>query len=214
MALLVTEIFYSIQGESTWAGLPCVFVRLSGCNLRCHYCDTPYAYEAGAPISINEIIRQADGFGCKRLTITGGEPLLQEETPLVVSRLIESGYKVSMETNGTLDISQIDPRCVKIMDIKCPSSGMQHHNRMENLHMLGARDQIKFVIANRDDFNFSTSISRRLSGVIDEERILFSPVNGIVPADQLATWILEEKAYGRLHLQLHKIIWPGKDRGV
>ena len=214
MALLVTEIFYSIQGESLWAGLPCVFVRLSGCNLRCHYCDTPYAYEPGEPMAIKAVVRRVDRFGCKRLTITGGEPLLQEETPQLVSRLMDDGYSVSMETNGSLDISQIDRRCIKIVDIKCPSSGMQDHNFMKNIRKLGPQDQIKFVMADRKDFAFSLSIAQRLSSEMEAERILLSPVYGILSADRLASWMLDANVHGRLQLQLHRMIWPHSDRGV
>lgn len=214
MTLMVTEIFYSIQGESVWSGLPCGFVRLSGCNLRCRYCDTPYAYEPGQPMTGDEILDRIDRFECPRLTITGGEPLLQEETSPLVSVLIDRGYHVSVETNGSLDIEQLDRRCIKIVDVKCPSSGMHAHNRMENLRLLGPLDQIKFVIADRRDFDFSTAIAKRISSEVDAERIWFSPVNGSLPADRLASWILESYPYARLQLQLHKILWPNKDRGV
>ena len=214
MALLVTEIFYSIQGESMWSGLPCVFVRLSGCNLRCHYCDTPYAYAPGQPMVISEIFRQAAGFNCARLTITGGEPLLQEETPELVSVFIEKGFNVSMETNGSRDIGLVDRRCIKVLDIKCPSSGMQDHNRMENIQLLGPQDQVKFVIADKSDFHFALSMSKRIASTIDAERMLFSPVNGILPPVKLAAWMLEANAPARLQLQLHKILWPDHDRGI
>jgi 7-carboxy-7-deazaguanine synthase len=214
VALLVTEIFYSIQGESIWSGLPCALIRLSGCNLRCHYCDTPYAYEPGQPMTVEEIMDRVDRYQCPRLTVTGGEPLLQKETPGLVSMLIEKGYRVSVETNGSLNIEDLDLRCVKILDVKCPSSGMQVHNRMENLRLLGPEDQIKFVIADQDDFDFSLAIAKRLSSEVEADRIWFSPVSGILPAERLAGWMLDAKAHGRLQLQLHKILWPDKDRGV
>lgn len=214
MTLLVTETFYSIQGESVWSGLPCVFVRLSGCNLRCHYCDTPYAYEPGEPMALRDVMDHVNRFNCRRLTITGGEPLLQDQTPELVLTLLENGYDVSMETNGSLDIDRIDHRCIKIVDLKCPSSGMQEHNRMENLRRLGPADQIKFVIADKQDFEFSSAIARRISSSVEADRIWFSPVNGILPADRLAAWMLESNAHGRLQLQLHKLIWPNQDRGV
>lgn len=214
MTLLVTEIFYSIQGESVWSGLPCGFIRLSGCNLRCHYCDTPYAYEPGQPMSVKDILDRIDRYGCQRVTITGGEPLFQDATPSLVSRLIGKGYQVSMETNGSLDIECLDPRCIKIVDVKCPSSGMQHHNRMENLRLLSREDQIKFVIADRQDFDFSLAIAERISTDVESERIWFSPVSGILPPDRLAAWMLEANAHARLQLQLHKILWPDKERGV
>ena len=214
VSLLITEIFYSIQGESIWSGLPCVFVRLSGCNLRCHYCDTPYAYEPGEPLGLKKIIDRISKYNCRRLTITGGEPLLQEATPDLVTLLLETGYDVSIETNGSLDIDRLDRRCIRIMDIKCPSSGMQENNRMENLKVLSAVDQIKFVIADRGDFEFSAAIAKRLASNITADRIWFSPVSGILPADRLAAWMLESNAHGRLQLQLHKLIWPHRDRGV
>ncbi len=214
MSLLVTEIFYSIQGESVWSGLPCAFVRLSGCNLRCHYCDTTYAYEPGEPMGLNEILKRVNRFNCSRLTITGGEPLLQAEMPQLAALLLENGFDVSVETNGSIDIGRIDRRCLIIVDVKCPSSGMQEHNRMENLHQLGSRDQIKFVIADRQDFDFASAITRRLASDIDADRIWFSPVHDRLPADRLAEWMLNSNSHARLQLQLHKCIWPDKDRGV
>lgn len=214
MALLVTEIFYSLQGESIWSGLPCALIRLSGCNLRCHYCDTPYAYAPGQPMTVKAIIDRVGRYRCPRLTITGGEPLLQEETPTLVSMLIDEGYRVSVETNGSLDIGLLDDRCIKIVDIKCPSSGMQDHNRMENLRLLGPEDQIKFVIADRRDFDFSSAIAEEISSDVEADRIWFSPVYGLLPADRLAEWMLDAGTHGRLQLQIHKILWPDKDRGV
>lgn len=214
MTLFVNEIFYSIQGESSWAGLPCVFVRLSGCNLRCRYCDTQYAYEPGEQMTLESIATEVELFNCPRLTITGGEPLLQKETPELVTHMIESGFSVSLETNGSINIGRIDQRCMKVVDLKCPSSGMQDHNCMDNVALLGPKDQLKFVIANKIDFEFAVSISKRLSTEIDAERILFSPVYGLLPADQLSLWMLEAHAHARLHLQLHKILWPDQNRGV
>lgn len=214
MPLFLNEIFYSIQGESLWSGLPCIFVRLSGCNLRCRYCDTQYAYEPGEQMTLEEISAKVEQFNCRRLTITGGEPLLQEETPALVTQMIENGYAVSMETNGSINIGQIDQRCMKVVDLKCPSSGMQDHNCMENVTLLGPDDQLKFVIANKTDFEFAVSISKRLTSEVEAERILFSPVHGVLPADQLSSWILESGAHARLHIQLHKILWPDKERGV
>ncbi|MEJ2156927.1 MAG: radical SAM protein [Desulfobacteraceae bacterium] len=210
----MTEIFYSIQGESVWSGLPCGFIRLSGCNLRCHYCDTPYAYEPGQPMPVDEIIDRINRYGCPRVTVTGGEPLLQEASPSLVSKLIKKGYQVSVETNGSFDIERLDRGCIKIVDVKCPSSGMQDHNRMENLRVLGPEDQIKFVIAGKQDFDFSLALAKRISSDVESERIWFSPASGILPANRLAKWMLESNACGRLQLQLHKILWPDKDRGV
>jgi 7-carboxy-7-deazaguanine synthase len=214
MALLVNEIFYSIQGESTWAGLPCGFVRLSQCNLRCRYCDTRYAYEAGQPMEPTEIRMRLDRFGCGRVTITGGEPLLQKDTPALVSGLIQSGFDVSMETNGSLDLGLVDRRCIKVMDLKCPTSGMQVYNRMENLDLLGPLDQVKFVIADQTDFQFADRQARMLASRIQAGQILFSPVFGQLPASELARWMLAAHTHGRLQIQLHKYLWPDQDRGI
>ncbi len=214
MTLLVSELFYSIQGESTWSGLPCGFVRLSGCNLRCRYCDTQYAYESGNPTEVGDILQQLTRFECSHVTITGGEPLLQKDTPILVSRLIQNGYNISLETNGSLDIGIVDPRCVRIMDLKCQSSGMQAHNRMENLKLLGPQDQVKFVIATKEDYQFALMMAKQLAGTIQADKILFSPVHRLLAADVLAQWMLRDHARARLQIQLHKYLWPDQDRGI
>jgi 7-carboxy-7-deazaguanine synthase len=212
--LQVNEIFYSIQGEALWTGLPCVFVRLSGCNLRCCYCDTPYAYDPGQDMTLDEVVAQAETFQCPRLTLTGGEPLLQKEAPKLVARLIDNGYAVSIETNGSISIAPLDRRCVKIVDIKCPSSGMQHLNHLKNIALLGTNDQLKFVIADRTDFDFATSMLQRCATHVSPERTLFSPVHRVLPPEQLASWILDQKVAARLQIQLHKLLWPDRDKGV
>ena len=158
MSLKVNEIFYSIQGESTHAGRPCVFVRLTGCNLRCSYCDTRYAYEEGGGMEIGHIFEQIAPFGCRLVEITGGEPLLQEDTPILIESLLDDGYEVLLETNGTMDISGLDPRCGKIMDVKCPSSEMRHKNNLENLNHLTVGDEIKFVIGTDEDYLYAKKI--------------------------------------------------------
>lgn len=214
MSLIINEIFYSIQGESLWAGLPCCFVRLSGCNLRCRYCDTQYAYEPGEAMTFNKIMSEVKRFNCPRLTITGGEPLLQKQTPFLIERFIQEGFEVSIETNGSMNIGSLDRRCIKVVDLKCPSSGMQGYNLMKNIGLLGPWDQLKFVIADKNDFEFAAALSKRISSHISAERILFSPVHGILPAARLSAWILESCAHARLQIQLHKILWPDKDRGV
>lgn len=214
MNLKVNEIFYSIQGESVHAGLPCTFVRLSGCNLRCHYCDTRYAYDAGETMSIAQIIEQVDAFGCHLVEITGGEPLLQELTPALVDALLGNGYQVLMETNGSLDINRVDRRCSRIMDIKCPSSGERNQNDPLNLVRLTAHDQVKFVIGDHDDFLFASQMLSRLPATMPPDRILFSAVSGRMHPDQLARWMLEARIKARLQLQLHRLIWPDQDRGV
>lgn len=215
MALKVNEIFYSIQGESTRAGEPCVFIRLSGCNLRCSYCDTNYAYEEGFLMDLAEIVTKVKGFNCSLVEVTGGEPLLQGEAPDLITKLIGQGYKLLLETNGSKDISTVDKRCVKIMDIKCPSSGMEQKNNLENLHRLNQGDEVKFIIAGRVDYEYAVDIVSRIP---EEEKrgvhILFSPCFGRIEARELSEWILKDKLNVRLNLQLHKYIWPPDMRGV
>ncbi len=214
MALLVNEIFYSIQGESTYTGRPCIFVRLTGCNLRCSYCDTPYAYDHGVKMEIPEIMDRVSVFKCPLIEITGGEPLLQNETPLLVTRLLENGYEVMMETNGSLDISTVDGRCIKIVDIKCPSSGESKKNNLENLKRLNPKDQVKFVIGSRDDFEYAKNIIKGDCPELPMGQILFSPVTEKMSAAKLAEWILEDNLNARLTMQIHKIMWPDRQSGV
>ena len=214
MTLLVNEIFYSIQGESIHSGRPCIFVRLTGCNLRCSYCDTRYAYEQGVNMEITEIINRIAAHRCRLVEITGGEPLLQSQSPILIYRLLENGYEVMLETNGSLDISSVDGRCIKIVDIKCPTSGESDKIDLGNLKRLGSKDQVKFVIGDRSDYKYAKVTMDSISPDFPEEQILFSPVSGGITPSQLAEWILEDSLNVRLHLQLHKIIWPDKERGV
>jgi 7-carboxy-7-deazaguanine synthase len=214
MPLIVNEIFHSIQGESTHAGRPCVFIRLTGCNLRCLYCDTVYAYDEGSPMDLDDIIRQVEAFGCPLVEITGGEPLAQEDTPDLVTRLLDCGFEVLMETNGSLNIDTVDRRCIRIMDIKCPSSGEHRKNDAANLNRLGPYDQIKFVIGDRDDFDFALGILKKNPPAIPSSQILFSTISGKVNPVDLAQWFLDSGVQARLQVQLHKIIWPGEERGV
>jgi len=214
VSLLVNEIFYSIQGESIHSGRPCIFVRLTGCNLRCSYCDTRYAYEQGVNVELTEIINRIAAYKCRLVEITGGEPLIQSETPGLIYRLLENGYEVMLETNGSIDISRVDGRCIKIVDIKCPTSGESDKNDMKNLKRLGSEDQVKFVIGNRIDYEYAKETIDSNCPDFPKDQILFSPSSeGIAPA-QLAEWILEDNLNVRLHLQLHKIIWPDRERGV
>ena len=214
MTLLVNEIFYSIQGESIYSGRPCIFVRLTGCNLRCSYCDTRYAYEEGTQLEIRQILDRVSGYRCPLVEITGGEPLFQPDTPLLIQRLLEDGYQVLMETNGSFDISRVDARCIKIVDIKCPSSGENDKNDLENLKRLDLKDQVKFAIGNRDDYEYAKEILILIPLEFPGDQILFSPVyEKTVPA-KLAGWILADRLDVRFHLQLHKIIWPEAYRGV
>jgi len=215
--LLVNEIFYSIQGESSYAGRPCVFVRLTGCNLRCVYCDTRYAYDEGELMDIGAITERVEGFGCPVVEITGGEPLIQEDTPELVSRLLFLGYTVLLETNGSRNIGLVDPRCVKIVDFKCPSSGESHSNDLENLSRLRSHDEIKCVIADRADYLFAGEIVdavRLRHGSSHGCTINFSPVFGRLDPKELVEWMLADRLRVRLNLQLHKYIWSPDQRGV
>lgn len=212
MSLLVNEIFYSIQGESLFSGRPCAFVRLTGCNLRCSYCDTCYAYEKGTEMEIGQILKQVYLFNCPLVEITGGEPLIQSETPILIYRLLENGHEVMIETNGSLDISIIDERCIKIVDMKCPSSTESDRSDLENLKRMNWKDQVKFVIGTRVDYEYAKKIKEMMPESFPSHHILFSPVSGEIFLSQLANWILEDKLDVRFHLQLHKFIWPDEDR--
>ena len=214
MALQVTELFHSIQGESIWMGLPCAFVRLTGCNLRCRYCDTTYAYDSGQRMTIEQVLIELAGLKCRRVTVTGGEPLTQSETPQLLDALSRQGYRVSMETNGSIDIGTLASDCMLIMDLKCPSSGMQAHNLIQNIQYLKEGDQIKFVIAERQDYEFACSVIENHASTIKGGNILFSPVLESLSAERLAGWILTDDIDVRLQLQLHRHIWPNRERGV
>lgn len=214
MTLIVNEIFHSIQGESIYTGLPCIFIRLTGCNMRCRYCDTEYAYEEGNQISIDDIIHDIERFDCNLVEITGGEPLMQKETPLLVEKLLISGYKVLIETNGSFDIGMLNQNCIKIVDIKCPSSNESSKNNFKNIEKLGHLDQLKFVIRDRDDYDFATKVLREHKPPIPGSNILLSPMaDELLPAS-LAEWIITDGLDVRMQLQMHKIIWPEIDRGV
>jgi 7-carboxy-7-deazaguanine synthase len=213
--LTVNEIFYSIQGESSFAGRPCVFIRLTGCNLRCSYCDTQYAYDEGEEIDIQRIINKVRTFQCPLIEVTGGEPLLQDETPALIHELLQQGYTLLLETNGSLDISRVDSRCVRILDIKCPSSGQAQYNDLINLQRLSPRDEVKFVIGDHEDYQFAKQILKQLEALpLDPSRIHFSAVFARIKPDTLAKWILADHLSVRLHLQLHKTIWDPQLRGV
>ena len=215
MALKVNETFHSIQGESSYAGYPCVFVRLTGCNLRCSYCDTQYAYYDGDDLEIEEILNRIKQFQCHLVEVTGGEPLFQTETPRLIHNLLEDGFTVLLETNGSLDISLVDSRCIRIVDIKCPTSGEAEHNDTENLDRLTANDELKFVIGNRTDYVYAKDVLELLNKkAIVVRHIHFSPVFGEITPEQLASWILEDHLPVRLSLQMHKIIWHPDKRGV
>jgi 7-carboxy-7-deazaguanine synthase len=214
MKLKVNEIFHSIQGESVHSGLPCTFIRLTGCNLRCRYCDTRYAFTEGNRRTVSQILEQVAGFGCNLVEITGGEPLFQENTPELARSLLATGYQVLVETNGSLDIDRIGPGCSRIMDIKCPSSGEAERNDLNNLDRLTENDQVKFVIGDRNDFDFACDMVPGLPERLPFERILFSAIDGQLEPSLLARWILEERLKVRLQVQIHKVLWPDQDRGI
>jgi 7-carboxy-7-deazaguanine synthase len=211
--LNVSEIFLSIQGEGGATGLPCVIVRLAGCNLRCDWCDTAYAQQGGQAMSVEQILARVEQFPCRRVEVTGGEPLLQPAAGELLTQLCDRGWTVLLETNGSQDISTVDSRVVKIVDFKCPSSGQQDANRWSNVAALAPRDEVKFVLADRADYDYA---KEKLAACNLRSRcaVIFSPVFGRLDPAELARWILADGLDVRLGLQLHKIIWPGRDRGV
>jgi 7-carboxy-7-deazaguanine synthase len=214
MTLKVNEIFYSIQGESSRAGCPTVFIRLSGCNLRCSYCDTKYAYEDGKEMEMSQILEAVKEFGCHLVEITGGEPLLQKETSAFISKLLDDSYTVMLETNGSLDIGEIDGRCIKIIDVKCPSSGEHEKNLFSNFEKMNKNDELKFVIETKEDYNYAKDQLLIYDIIIPPGNIHFSPVFEKLSPQTLSAWILEDNLNVRMTPQLHKFIWPDKDRGV
>ncbi len=215
MSLVVNEIFHSLQGESSHAGRPCVFVRLTGCNLRCSYCDTRYAYEEGKAMAVAEIIDRVSAYPCRLVEVTGGEPLLQKETPVLIKELLDHGFEVLLETNGTRDIRVVDPRCVRIVDIKCPSSGEEGKNNFENFSCLTPQDEIKFVIADRADYDYAVGVLSEYEKACAACRPpLFSPVFGQMDPAVLSQWLIADGLPVRLQLQLHKVIWDPERRGV
>jgi 7-carboxy-7-deazaguanine synthase len=210
--LKVNEIFYSIQGESSFLGIPFVFVRLTGCNLRCTYCDTKYAYEEGEEFTVKQILKEVKKFECHYVEVTGGEPLIQKDTPVLVDSLIDKGFTVLVETNGTKNISVINDEAVIIMDIKCPSSGESNKIDWKNLKRLKLEDEIKFVIAEKSDYDWAKKIINERS-LTDKFTVLLSPVKEKLNPALLSEWILNDALKVRLQLQLHKILWPDVERG-
>ena len=209
----ICEIYRSIQGESTRAGMVCTFVRLSGCNLSCSYCDTPYALQEGTKYTIDEIVEKVEEIGCSLVEITGGEPLLQEETPLLCRKLLSLGHTVLVETNGTFAISLLPQDCAVIMDIKCPGSGSTDSFCLDNIPNLRKYDDVKMVISGRDDFDWALKFLHKHS-LHKKCTVIFSPNTKKVSPKELAKWILDANAPVRLGLQLHKIIWGEDTRGV
>ncbi len=212
--LRVTEIYKSIQGESTFAGLPCVFVRLTGCPLRCAWCDTDYAFYEGVSMSIAEVMEQVERLSGCLVEITGGEPLAQKECPALTQALLDAGCQVLVETSGALPIRGLPQAAIKIMDLKCPASGESEKNDLSNLADLSLRDELKFVIADRGDYEWARDMVRKHELFKKARAVHFSPVLDRLAPQRLAEWILADGAPVRLQLQLHKFIWEPHQRGV
>jgi 7-carboxy-7-deazaguanine synthase len=217
--LRITEIFHSVQGESTWAGLPCTFIRLTGCPLRCVWCDTAYSFHGGEKLTLDEILDRVRDIGTPLIEVTGGEPLIHRNAFVLADRLLDEGYTVLVETSGAVDISPLDPRVHRIMDLKCPGSGEESRNLWSNLDHLTGRDEIKFVIAGRNDYEWARDVIR--SRGLDERvrrgtlrALLFSPVWESMDFRELAEWVLEDGLPVRYQIQLHKIIWGANVHGV
>ncbi len=208
----VNEIFYSLQGESTFAGRPCVLVRLTGCQMRCRWCDSEYAFHEGSWRSLDEVLGEVARFGCPLVELTGGEPLLQPGARPLLARLCDAGYEVLLETGGGVSIAGVDRRVRRIVDVKCPGSGESANNRWENLEELTPQDELKFVLAGRTDYDWASAVVRA-RGLAGRCPIHFSPVHGVDPTE-LAQWILDDRLPVRLQLQIHKLLWGATTRGV
>jgi 7-carboxy-7-deazaguanine synthase len=213
VSVAVNETYFSIQGEGTRAGLPCVFVRLTGCPLRCAWCDTAYAFHEGVRRTVEEVVREAARHPCRRVLVTGGEPLAQPGAFPLVARFLDDGWEVLVETSGHVLIDSLDRRAVTILDVKAPGSGETHRMEWGNLERLRAHDEVKFVIADRADYEWSLAIVRE-RGLPKRCAVLFSPVHGVLDPGRLGRWIMEDGAEVRLQVQLHKYLWPGAGRGV
>jgi 7-carboxy-7-deazaguanine synthase len=212
--LTINEIFYSIQGESTRAGRPCVFVRLTACDLRCTWCDTPYAFHEGRKRAVDDVLAEVAQYGCRLVEITGGEPLLQDDVYPLMERLLSDGCTVMLETGGHRPIDRVPSAVIKIVDVKCPGSGEAAANHWSNLQLLAPHDEVKFVIRDRQDYEFALDVIDRHSLAGRCASILFSPVHDVLEPRLLAEWILADHAPVRLQLQLHKFIWSPDTRGV
>lgn len=212
--LNLTEFFISVQGESTFTGLPTAFIRLSACNLRCTWCDTPYSFKQGQAHSLDEIIKKVEKSGCRHVCLTGGEPLLQNNVYTLMKELCDLKFILSLETGGSLTTEKVDSRVHIILDIKCPESGMNHKNYWPNLARLRSHDEVKFVLVNRSDYQFAKETCKQYNLFGKANAILFSPVHGVLDPKELVKWILEDQLQVRLNLQLHKYIWSPATRGV
>jgi 7-carboxy-7-deazaguanine synthase len=212
--LTINEFFHSIQGESTYAGAPCVFVRLTACDLRCIWCDTPYAFTEGRKRTVEEVVDEVAAFECPLVELTGGEPLLQEDVYPLMTALLGRGRTVLLETGGHISLERVPDGVVKIVDVKCPASGESARNHWPNLDLVGQRDEVKFVIQDRADYEFARDVVDRHQLGDRCAAVLFSPVHGVLPPPDLAAWILADRLTVRLQLQVHKYIWGAHARGV
>lgn len=212
--LTINEIFHSIQGESTHSGRPCVFVRLTACDLRCTWCDTPYAFAEGQKMSLDAVLARVESFGCDLVELTGGEPLLQKDVYPLMQRLVDAGRTVMVETGGHLSIANVPAPVIRIVDVKCPGSGESARNCWQNLSLLAPHDEVKFVILDRADYEFAREVVAEHDLTARTAAVLFSPVHGVLPSKDLAAWILEDRLRVRLQLQTHKYIWGADVRGV
>lgn len=209
----VTEIFHSIQGESTHAGQPCVFVRLTGCPLRCTWCDTEYAFYGGYDLSFEDILAKVEAYQCPLVEVTGGEPLAQADSTALISKLCDAGLTVLVETSGAVDIASLDPRAHVILDVKCPGSGMSGRMHWPNLNKLSGKDEVKFVLVDRRDYEWARDVMVRYD-LAHLCAVLMSPAFGTLEPRQLAEWILADRLAVRVQLQMHKLIWAPEMRGV
>ena len=214
MLLTVYEIYQSVQGESTHVGRPCVFVRLAACDLRCSWCDTPYAFTGGKKMSVDDVLSSAAAFSARLIELTGGEPLLQKDAIALMERLIASGWEVLLETGGHLPIDEVPDAVVAIVDVKCPGSGEAGKMHWPNLDQLSPHDEVKFVIKDRADFDYAVDVIRRHDLTPRVAAVLLSPVHGVLPPATLTGWLLESGIDARLQLQAHKYIWSPETRGV
>ena len=212
--LTINEIFHSIQGESTYAGRPCVFVRLTACDLRCSWCDTPYAFHEGRKMSVDDVIADVAARGCPTVEVTGGEPLLQPDVYPLMQRLLDSGKTVLIETGGHRSIANVPAGVIRIMDVKCPGSGESEKNDWGNLALLTKTDEVKFVIADRRDYEYAREIVQRENLPARVNAVLFSPVHGKLDAKLLSEWVIADRLDVRVQLQVHKYIWSPETRGV
>lgn len=212
--LTINEIFHSIQGESTHAGRPCVFVRLTACDLRCSWCDTPYAFTEGHKVSVEDVVARVREYGCRVVEVTGGEPLLQKDVYPLMQRLLDEKMTVMVETGGHLSIEHVPPGVLRIMDVKCPGSGESHRHDWTNMDRLVGTDEVKFVLQDRADYEFARDVAARYGLIGRVAAVHFSPVHGVLESRQLAEWILQDRLEVRLQLQVHKYIWDPATRGV